>query len=165
LNVLKALIPVALVVAAAAPLAAQDAQVGGQAALAFPVNDLTNIAELGLTVGAHARWDFGHGHGLMARGDVALYGSKNGFNTNSYAAGADYTYHIDHNRRGLYFLGGLSFMTYSVSHGGSNHSGLGISLGAGYDLTRNLGLQMRYTTHSVDHGTFSSLNLGATYTF
>jgi hypothetical protein len=55
-------------------------------------------------------------------------------------------------------------MSYSVSHN-SSHSGLGLDLGAGYDLTRNLGLQVRYITHQMDHGTRSSLNLGCTYTF
>ena len=159
-------VPSALLLLAGPALSAQDVRVGVQGALAFPANDLTDVANLGLQLGGHARWDFGRGHGLMARLDVTLYGSKDGASTTSFGGGADYTYHVDHDRRGLYLLAGATLTSYSVSGGGTaSRSGLGLDVGAGYDLTRNLGLQLRYTTHSLDGATMSSLNLGATWSF
>jgi len=162
---MKSPLTLAIVLACGTALSAADPAFGFQAALAFPVNDLTTPANQGLQVGGHGRWDFGNGHGLMPRVDVAVYGSKDGFSTTSFGAGADYTYHFDHNRRGVYVLGGLSFMSYSISHGGGSRSGLGPDLGIGFDTDRHLGFQLRYTTHNLDRATMTSLNLGATYTF
>lgn len=163
-----AILPVMLVLAAspAALHAADPPALGVQAAVAFPVGDLPDVAKPGILLGGHGRWDFGGGHGLMARADLGLYASKDGASTNSFGAAADYTYHVDHNRRGLYLLAGVSFMNYSISRGSSaSRSGFGPDLGIGYDLTRNLGIQARYTTHSLDGATMASLNLGATWTF
>ena len=166
MNMLRSVVPAAILVLGGTALSAQEVRVGVQGALAFPANDLTDVANLGLQLGGHARWDFGGGHGLMARADLAFYGSKDGASTTSFGGGADYTYHVDHNRRGLYLLAGATFASYSISGGGTaSRSGLGFDVGAGYDLTRNLGLQLRYTTHNLDHATMSSLNLGATWSF
>ena len=163
---LRSFAPAIILVLAGTALGAQDVRVGVQGAFAFPANDLTDVANLGLQLGGHARWDFGRGHGLMARLDVTFYGSKDGASTTSFGGGADYTYHVDHDRRGLYLLAGATLTSYSVSGGGTaSRSGLGLDVGAGYDLTRNLGLQLRYTTHSLDGATMSSLNLGATWSF
>jgi hypothetical protein len=101
----------------------------------------------------------------MGRADLTFYGSKNSVNTTAIAVGADYTYHFDRNRRGVYFLAGASFMNYNFSGGPSSRSGLGPDVGLGFDASRNLGFQIRYTTHNLDHATLGSLNLGATYTF
>lgn len=167
MNVLPALAAAAVLATAGPGLSAQDARFGVQAALAFPVNDLTDNAGLGLQVGGHVRWDFGSGHGLMVRADVTFYTSKDGASTTSQGVGADYTYHFDQNRRGFYVLAGVSMMSYNTSVPGTSftNNGLGLDLGVGYDVHRNLGLQARYTTHSIDGATLSSLNLGATYTF
>jgi len=159
----------ATAVMAACPWQAKAAEpvFGVQGALAFPVNDLTNVANLGLQAGGHGRWDFGGGHGLMARGDVTVFGSKDGASTTSFGVGADYTWHPDRNRRGVYLLGGVSLMSYSISgHGNSDsRTALGLDLGVGYDLDRHVGIQARYTTHNTDHVTLAALNLGVTYSF
>lgn len=157
----------ALMTVCGSQASAADPWFGVQGALAFPVNDLTDAANLGLQLGGHARWDFGGGHGLMARGDVTLFGSKDGASTTSFGVGADYTWHPDRNRRGVYLLGGVSFMSYGISlHGHSDsENGLGLDLGVGYDVSRQLGFQARYTTHNLDHATFATLNLGVTYAF
>lgn len=164
---IKLALPTLLLIAAPAALsAAEPPAVGIQGALIFPVGDLTNAASPGIQLGGHARWDFGRGHGLMARADLGLYGSKDGTKVTSFGGGADYTYHVDRNRRGIYFLAGLSFMNYEVSHGGSaSRSGFGPALGLGYDHTRNLGFQLRYTNHNLDGASMGSLNLGVTWTF
>jgi hypothetical protein len=155
-----------LTAACAAPAAAAEPFFGLQGALSFPANDLSNVANTGIQVGGHARWDFGGGHGIMARADINLFGSKNGVSTTSFGAGADYSYHLDQNRRGVYFLAGVTMTSYSVSyHGSSSRSGLGLDLGVGYDVDRRLGFQARYTTHNLDGATFSALNLGVTYGF
>lgn len=156
-----------LVLSAAAAHAQEPPRFGVQAALSLPANDLTDVANLGFQFGGHGKWDFGHGHGLMGRADVTLYGSKNNFSTTDFGAGADYTYHLDRTQRGVYFLAGVSFLSFSTSGYGhsTSNNGLGIDLGLGYDLDRHVGLQARYTTHSVNGGTFAALNLGVTYTF
>lgn len=163
---LRMLLPALLLGAATAAGAAEPPALGVQGALVFPANDLTDGANLGLLLGGHGRWDFGNGHGLMGRADLTFYGSKNDNTIHSIDAGADYTYHVDRNRRGLYLLAGVSFINYDNSHAGtSSQSGLGVDVGLGYDLDRHLGLQLRYITHNIDHGTLSALGLGVTYTF
>jgi hypothetical protein len=165
LNLFRSLLP-ALLLATGAAHAAEPA-FGFQGALALPTGDLSDMAGLGLQAGGHARWDFGRGHGIMARADATFYGSKHGVTTSSLAAAGDYTYHLDQNRRGLYFLAGISFINYSHSWNGVSNSnnGLGFDIGAGFDLDKHLGLQARYTSHNLDSIGYGSLNLGVTYTF
>ena len=148
-------------------LTAQDVRGGIQAALALPQGDLSDVANMGLQVGGHARWDFSGGHGLMARGDFAAYGKKDGITVSSILLAADDTFHLHQNRQGIYLLAGLSHqnVNYSGWDSHSSDSGLGIDLGAGLDLNRNLGFQLRYTTHNLDHATIASMNLGVTWTF
>jgi len=148
-------------------LAAQDARFGVQGALSLPANDLASNADTGLQLGGHARWAFNGGHGVMARADLTFYGQSNSISVNSIAVAADYTYHFEQSQRGPYLLAGLSQQNYHTSFPSysRNDSGLGVDLGAGYDLDRHLGLQARYTTNSYSNLTYSALNLGVTYTF
>ncbi len=158
---------VILAMGSALALSAQDVRFGVQGALSLPTNDLSDNASTGLQLGGHAKWDFRHGHGLMARADLTFYGQTNSISVNTIAAAADYTYHFEQSQRGLYLLAGLSQQNYHTSfpNFSRNDSGLGIDFGAGYDLDRHLGLQARYTTNSYSNVTYSALNLGATYTF
>lgn len=151
----------------ASVLSAQDVRGGVQAALAIPQADLSDVANMGLQVGGHARWAFGGGHGLMARGDFASYGKKDGVTTTALTFAADYTYHLDRNKQGFYLLAGLSHQSMNYSGWGahSSDSGIGFDFGAGLDVNRNLGAQLRYTTHNLDRATVASLNLGVTWTF
>lgn len=107
------------------------------------------------------------GHGLVARADLTFFGQSNNTTVNDLAVAADYTYHFDRRPRGAYLLAGLSQQTYHTSFPGfsRNNSGLGIDLGAGYDLDSHLGLQARYTTNSFTDVTYAALNLGVSYTF
>ncbi|WP_306598694.1 outer membrane beta-barrel protein [Geothrix sp. 21YS21S-2] len=160
-------LPILLTCLAGGSLAAQDFRLGVQGGLVLPSGDLSDSASLGLQVGGHARWDFGRGHGLMARADLTSFGRKDGYGSSSLGIGADYTYHFDRARRGVYVLAGLSAQNYSrdFPDGTSRDSGLGIDLGAGYDLDRNLGLQARFTSVNAGHDTLTALCLGVTYTF
>jgi hypothetical protein len=149
-------------------LAAAEPHFGAQAALAFPVSDLGDDGYVGLQLGGHGRWYFKNGHGLMARADVSFYGSNKGTDVTGWGVGADYTFHVDQRPTGVYLLAGLSHINYHASYSNRtwNDGNLGINLGAGYDLDSHLGLQVRYTSTSLDHNrTYGSLNLGATYTF
>jgi len=146
-------------------LAAATPEWGVQGALAVPTADLSSSAGLGLQGGANAKWNFGGGHGVMGRADLTLYSGKDGANDSSFGVAADYTFHPDRNARGVYFLGGLSFLTYSAGHGTGSVNGFGLDLGVGYDQDRHIGYQIRYTTHSINSATLASLNLGITYTF
>ena len=156
-----------LIMGTALALSAQDVRFGVQGALSLPTNDLADNANGGLQGGGHVRWDFNRGHGLMARADVTLFGKNDGVEVSDLAVAADYTYHFERRQRGMYVLGGLAQHNYHTSYRGSsrNDGGLGLDLGAGYDLNRNLGLQARYTTNNFSDMTYSALNLGVTYTF
>ena len=161
------LLPMLITCALGAPMAAQEAHFGIQGGIAFPGGDLSDTASTGLQFGGHALWNFGRGHGLMARADLTAFGSNDGLRSSSLGLGADYTYHFDQNRQGLYVLAGLSFQNYSrdFPDGTFHDSGLGLDLGVGYDLNRNLGLQGRITSVDAGHATLSALVLGVTYTF
>lgn len=156
-----------LTMGAALSLSAQEVRFGVQGALALPAGDLSDNADAGLQVGAHARWDLTQGHGLMARTDVTSFGQNDGVNVTDLAFAVDYSYHFERRQRGLYILGGLSEQNYHTSFQGysRNDSGLGFDLGAGCDLSRNVGLQARYTINNFSYATYSALNLGVTYTF
>ena len=163
----QVLLPALLTLLVGIPLAAQDVRFGVQGALSIPSADLSDNADLGLQFGGHARWDFGRGHGLMARADLTYYGQKNDVTTSSLALAGDYTYHFERRQRGFYVLAGLSMAAYTrdTPDGTLNDNGLGIDLGVGYDVDRNLGLQARVTNHAFDQATMTALNLGVTYTF
>lgn len=158
---------VILAMGGALALSAQDVRLGVQGALSLPTSSLSDNASTGLQLGGHAKWDFRGGHGLMARADLTFYGQTNSISVNAIGVAADYTYHFEPSGRGPYLLAGLSQQNYRTSFPGysRNDSGLGIDLGGGYELDRNLGLQARYTTNSYSNVTYSALNLGVTYTF
>jgi len=165
----KAIMPALIVIASGAFLLGATPEYGVQGALSFPTGDLSDSASVGLQGGGHAQWNFGSGHGIMARADLTLYGQHHGSSDTSVGFGGDYTYHLDQNRRGLYFLGGLSVLDYHwTDQYGYSHTdaSLGPDLGVGYDLDRHVGLQARYTFHSGANSTaLNSLNLGVTYPF
>ena len=156
-----------LILGSALSLTAQEARVGVQGALSIPANNLADNAGSGLQLGGHAQWDFRGGHGLVARADLTFFGQSNNTSVNDLALGVDYTYHFEHRQRGVYLLAGLSQQNYHTSFPGQsrNDGGLGIDLGAGYDLDSHLGLQARYTTNSFSDITYAALNLGVSYTF
>ncbi|MDR3673234.1 MAG: outer membrane beta-barrel protein [Holophaga sp.] len=156
-----------LILGTALSLSAQEARFGVQGALAIPTSDLSDNADAGLQVGGHAKWDFTHGHGIMARVDATFFGQNDGVDVTNLAVAADYTYHFERRQRGLYVLAGLSGQNYHSSYHGysQNDNGLGLDLGVGYDLDRHVGLQARYTTTNVSNATYAALNLGVTYTF
>jgi len=156
-----------LIMGTALALSAQEVRFGVQGALSLPAGDLTDNAGAGLQVGANARWAFNGGHGIIARADATFFGQKYGVDVTDLAFAGDYTYHFERRQRGLYVLAGLSQQNYHTSFQGysRNDSGLGLDLGAGYDLDRHVGLQARYTTNSFNDFTYSALNLGVTYTF
>lgn len=147
-------------------LSAVTPDFGVQGALAIPAGDLSDGANLGIQGGGHAWWHFQGGHALMARVDATFYGSKDGLTVNSFGVAADYTFFPESRGRGLYLLGGLSFLRYELSAELSDsRNKLGLDLGVGYQFNRALGMQLRYTTHEIDSLTFASANVGVTYTF
>ena len=164
----KMMLPIALALVSGAFLSSAEPQWGVQGGLVFPSGDLSYSAGPGLDAGGHARWNFGEGHGLMARADLTVYGQSNGNSDSSIGVGADYTYHVNRAPRGLYLLGGLSVVAtrWTPWHGQSrSDTNLGLDLGLGYDLNRSLGFQLRSTTHGGSGGNLDALRLGATLSF
>ena len=149
-------------------LAAAEPQFGVQGAVSLPLSTLSDNGSLGLELGGHGRWYFQEGHGLMARADLAFYSSNNGVSVTGFELAADYTYPLERRPEGAYLLAGLSQANYHTSFPNhtDNDSALGLDLGAGYDLDRHLGLQARFTTHSLGNSkTYGALNVGVTYSF
>jgi hypothetical protein len=167
MRLIHAAFPLMLAVLASTSLGAKEVQFGVQGGLALPMGDLSDASSLGLGFGGHGRYDLGSGHGLMGRLDYTFFGQKGGVSTTDLGIAMDYTYHLDRHRRGAYLLAGVSLQNYSFSHSGNSfsRSGLGVDLGVGLDVDRNLGFQARVTSHNIDSGTFTALNLGVTYTF
>jgi hypothetical protein len=167
MRLIHAAFPLLLAMLASPSLSATEVQFGVQGGLALPMGDLSDAASLGLGFGGHGRYDLGSGHGLMGRVDFTFFGQKGGLSTTDLGIAMDYTYHLDRHRRGVYLLAGVSLQDYSFSRSGHSFSrnGLGVDLGAGFDVDRNLGFQARVTTHNIDSATFTALNLGVTYTF
>lgn len=156
-----------LILGAGLALSAQEVRFGVQGALSFPSHDLGDRADTGLQVGGHALWDLARGRELVARVDATSFGQNHDLKVRELAIGADYLYHFEGRPRGAYALAGLAAQSFHTSRTGhsSNDSGLGVDLGAGYDLNRNLGLQARFTTTSLSSISYDALNLGVTYTF
>jgi hypothetical protein len=156
-----------LMTGAAMNLGAEQPRFGVQGGLSVPAGDLSDNANLGIQAGAHAKWDFRQGHGLMPRADLNLFSSNDGVNVTNVALACDYTYHFERRATGFYALAGLNLSNYHTSwrDHSSNDSSLGLDLGAGYDFDRHLGVQGRYTTNSFSGVTYGALNLGVTYTF
>jgi hypothetical protein len=167
MRLIHAAFPLMLAILAGPSLGAKDVQFGVQGGLALPMGDLSDTGSLGLGFGGHGRYDLGSGHGLMGRVDFTFYGQKSGVSTRDLGIAMDYTYHLDRHRRGVYLLAGVSLQDYTFSRSGYSNSrnGLGVDLGIGLDVDRNLGFQARVTTHNIDSATFTALNLGVTYTF
>jgi hypothetical protein len=156
------------ILASGLALSAQsDVRFGVQGAVSLPTNDLSNNAYFGVQLGGHAKVDFHEGHGLMARADMTFYSQNNGVSVTDLALAGDYTFHFDRRQLGTYVLAGLSAQNYRTSFPGhaKNDNGLGLDLGLGYDVDRNLGLLARYTTNSFSGYNYSAFNLGVTYTF
>ena len=138
------------------PLAAQDFQLGVQGAVAFPGGDLQDAAGPGLQLGGHLRWNFGQGHGLMARVDWTSFGDHDGVSTFPAPPWRPTTPTISTAPSGVYLLPGChADLPPGLPGRPVNNSGLGLDLGLGYDLDRHLGLQARMTSSSMDHATLS----------
>ena len=150
------------------PLAADgEARFGVEGGLALPNGNLSTAADTGFEIGAIGRWEMGGGRGVTARIDLDFFAQKAGITTSSLGVAADYTFHLTGGDHGPYFLVGASVLDYSQNHNGATNStnSLGLDLGVGVDIDTHLGLLARWTSHYLEHSTWTVLNLGVTYTF
>lgn len=172
-----------LAIGAFLPLCAQDSlRYGVQASTTTPVGVYHGAAAQGFGLGAFAKYDVGQGHGLIAKFDAKQHITKHYDDKSArhqYGLGVDYTYHIDQQQDGVYALAGLGVVrdserTYAEDKKAESNSmhylRTTASVGAGYDLNSNLGMQVRYDAfrgHNCDGNskTVFGLNLGVTYTF
>ena len=157
-----------LVGLASLPLAADgDSRFGLEGAVSLPSGNLSTTANNGFEFGGIGRWEMSGGRGLTGRIDLNLYAEKYGVTTTSIGIAADYTFHLTGSQRGPYFLIGPSVLDYSQNLANTtlNSSSLGLDLGLGVDMDDHLGILARWTTHYIDHTTWTVLNLGLTYTF
>jgi len=165
---MRTLLLAGLVAGACLPLAADgDARYGVEGAVALPSGDLSTSTNNGFEAGVIGRWAMGGGRGLTGRIDLNYFAEKYSVTTTSLGIAADWTFHLTGSQRGPYVLVGASVLDYSQNLANTtlNSSSLGLDLGLGVDFDDHLGALARWTTHYVDHTTWTVLNLGLTYTF
>jgi opacity protein-like surface antigen len=140
---------------AAAPLKAQDFRFGVQGSVVNPMGDLSDIGSTGFGAAFLAEMGLTPNMAIRGKVDYLLFGEKSygqGVkNTPStFAVTADCIYCLETLNHGFFGVVGISSLSTSseVSGGGSSitvsESGLGFSVGAGYNINRNMGFELKY---------------------
>ena len=122
----------------------------------------TDAAYYGFGAGAFCRWDPKDNHGFRLRADYLLFGDKEKKSqiqtitdsVNIVAIMADYIYSFDSPNKGFFLLAGAgSLITkwereFKGANTGSEsctQSTIGASAGFGYNFTKNIGSEIKYT--------------------
>jgi opacity protein-like surface antigen len=169
----------AAIAVAGVSLSAQDVRFGIQGQVNIPTGDLKKAVDskLGFGLGGHSTIDFSSGHVLRPRLDYNFYpeakvsGIKN--NVSNLSLGADYMYFIEGKpSEGFYVTGGLAAVRWNQEvevlgvKDKINTTKLGIAAGAGYQFNPTVGVEVRYTTSSVNKDSdANAIQIGATIRF
>lgn len=148
-----------------------NSEFGFQLSSSLPENSLADwlAKKYGFGLGIHTRFDLGNGHALSPRLDYTTYSSSrsgpihltpvtNTWYADTIALSIDYNYFINHTvKNTVYILAGIGVISVHL-HGpfnGDPNRMTGISLhgGVGYSMTRNLGMEVRYTHAPIDNQT------------
>jgi len=149
----------AALVSAAPPLKAQDFRLGAGVSLVNPYGDLADGTKLGFGVSFFGEMGITQSQALRGRVDYALFGKKDIIICDSSATSlsvfADYILRLESNNEGLYAFAGLGIVnaTWKLEFGGisvsTSKSKLGYSAGAGYNISKNLGIELSLTASST----------------
>lgn len=156
------------------PLAAHSFDVRGQVTVNQPTQDLDTAMDgkQGFGLGIHWLSQRGLQHTSRTRFDWNVWGqgpAVAGVKTqvSNYHLAFDHLYHFDNRDQGPYLVGGLgavrwfSEQTSVLGSVRSHTTKLGITAGAGWQFTRNLGAEARVLVSSMDRTYDSTLLQGA----
>jgi opacity protein-like surface antigen len=167
-GVVCACIFVALI--AALPLKADDGfRFGGALSIVFPDKLLSDVSKLGLSGSIFGEWGFKNNQALRGKAEYAIFGAriseyhssndyylKRTSSANVTVVMADYIYKFSPNDECFYVFGGVGFVNgvqkleskdpWGAGSNSKSGSGLGFSVGVGYNLGRNTGFEISYTT-------------------
>ena len=166
---------IAALIAAAPGLAAQDMGIryGVQVSLVNPMGGDSDIASLGFGASAIGEMPFTENYAIRGRVDYMIFGKKELLGIDSdvsnLCVAADGIYSLSGHDTGLFGIVSLGYANTSlkVSYAGfsasSSTSGITLGLGFGYNMTRNLGGEVKYIKGGGDSITF--LQVSGTYRF
>jgi len=152
---------------AAQPVSAQEVRYGFQATIAKPEGDLSTAmdGQVGFGLGIHALIDLKGGHAILPRLDYTTYKhSSNGLDENVkvLSLGADYDYFTGGKANaGFYLLGGLGYastkdeLTFPGGSAQETKGSLYMNLGAGWDFSPHVGVELRYNHSTISESTGS----------
>ena len=148
---------------------------GAQLSTITPTGSLAHSeSKQGIGIGGFVDYDVCKGHTVVAELNANCLGSRDDKNVSTINLGANYKMQINQ-IDGVYGLVGIDAERTRdrkvVGEGDaavrehSYNNKIGYTVGAGYDLNKNLGVQVRYNTHSYGKHTKGAASLGVTYTF
>jgi hypothetical protein len=156
------------------PLAAGNFDVQAQVTLNQPTQDLKTALDgkQGFGLGLHGLHRRGLHHTSRTRFDWNVWGqgpAVNGVKTqvSNYTLAFDHLYHVEDRDQGLYLVGGLGAVRWfseqesSLGSIRSHTTKLGVTAGAGWQFTRNLGAEARVLVSSINRTYDSTLLQGA----
>ena len=148
---------------------------GAQLSTVTPTGHLAHHqSKQGISLGGFADYDVRKGHAIVAELNAMRLGSRNDINVSNISLGANYKMQINQ-LKGVYGLVGVDVerardrsrtettetvlvegateptttTTKKSEHKYANK--IGYTVGAGYDLNKNLGVQVRYNVHSCSY--------------
>jgi hypothetical protein len=165
-----------LVVGTVLPLCAYESvRFGAQLSTTTPLSTFHHQeAGQGYGLGGFVSYNVCEGQAAVLKSDANSF-AKLGHSANkTYAGtttlGVDYVMHLEKKDVGFYGLAGMDVerkrlhKTVEAVKEHKHINKIGYTVGAGYDVTNNLGVQVRYNIHK-DKKTLSTVSTGVTYKF
>ena len=148
---------------------------GAQLSTVTPIGHFAHSeSKQGIGIGGFANYCIDDSHIIIARLDINRLGSRDGKDVSTINLGANYKMQINQ-IDGAYGLVGADVERARareiVGKGDaavrehSYNNKIGYTVGAGYDLNKNLGVQVRYNIHSYNKESRGAASLGVTCTF
>jgi opacity protein-like surface antigen len=146
---------------AAAPLKAQDFRYGAQVSVVNPMGDLSDISRTGFGAAFLVEMGLAPNMAIRGKADYLIFGEKThgqDFKTSAslFSVMADCIYSFDTLDHGFFGVVGISSLNATAKLSGileegeghstvtNSESGLGFSVGAGYNINRNMGVEVKY---------------------
>lgn len=158
-HIVKGLVAAIIAAAPAASLKAEGWRWGGMVGIASPTGDFSDIANTGFGLSFIGEYSLNDKMGIRGRLGYTLFGGesmntilgKYEYEPSTTTIFADFVYGFNTMDTGFYVLGGVGYVSASITTkwGGystsSSESDLGCAVGAGYNFTSNMGAELKYT--------------------
>ncbi|MDR2562108.1 MAG: porin family protein [Holophagales bacterium] len=151
---------IAVALASPALMAQSEDRIGISGSFTMPMGSLKDVAGPGFSLGAS--YEMPLFEGFVQRGalEFTVFGTKSedlyyfgsvDYSVKAFSCHYDLNYYLGSS---LYALGGLSYHSYTVTVKAGGHSAstdpedidtkVGLNIGAGYNVTNNIGLEFKY---------------------